>query len=219
MDKQNVMTWFSFHSLLFPGCSDLFQHYLSECQLYLEAVPALFRLELLENIFSLLFLSDTDFSPLTDQTSTVTEAQPDTERIKSVSTKGVSTAESILKVENGGKMEGMKVQDGESNRIHPELGHLTSGCRGFLVDLSVMERILRLVREGLEGVCGVGQEDGRALAADVELAESLGCSVTAETFSARLQRLSKYTAEAQWRLQIVTSNHGSGNGEQCYVGY
>ncbi|XP_048061313.1 zinc finger FYVE domain-containing protein 26 isoform X2 [Megalobrama amblycephala] len=195
------------------GCSDLFQHYLSECQLYLEAVPALFRLELLENIFSLLFLSDSDFSPLTDQTSTVTDAQPDTERIKSISTKGVSVAESIVKVENGGKMEGMKVQVGESDQINPELGHLTSGCRGFLVDLSVMERILRLVREGLEGVCGVGQEDGRALAADVELAESLGCSVTAETFSARLQRLSKYTAEAQWRLQIVTSNHGSGNDD------
>ncbi|TRY86807.1 hypothetical protein DNTS_020528 [Danionella cerebrum] len=73
-----------------------------------------------------------------------------------------------------------------------------------------MEGILRLVREGLEGVCGVGQEDGRALAPDVELAESLGCSVTAETFSTRLQRLSKYTAEAQWRLQIVSSNHGNG---------
>lgn len=197
----------------------MLQHYLSECQLYLEAVPALFRLELLENIFSLLFLSDTDFSPQADQASTGPEAQPDTERIKSDSTKGASMAESILKVENVGKMEGLKkeAQDGEPDQINPELGHLTSGCRGFLVDLSVMERILRLVREGLEGVCGVGQEDGRALAADVELAESLGCSVTAETFSARLQRLSKYTAEAQWRLQIVTSNHGNGNGEQYYI--
>lgn len=134
--------------------------------------------------------------------------------MKSNSTKGVSTAESIIEVENSEKEEGLKAQDGESDQMKPELGHLTSGCRGFLVDLSVMERILRLVREGLEGVCGVGQEDGRALAADMELAESLGCSVTAETFSARLQRLSKYTAEAQWRLQIVTSNHSNGNGEQ-----
>ncbi|XP_016388523.1 zinc finger FYVE domain-containing protein 26-like isoform X1 [Sinocyclocheilus rhinocerous] len=198
------------------GCSDLFQHYLSECQLYLEAVPALFRLELLENIFSLLFLSDTDFSPQSDQISTGTETQPDTntEKRKPNSIKSMSTAECILRAEKeGGKMEELKeeIQSRESDQINPELGHLTSGCRGFLVDLSVMEGILRLVREGLEGVCGVGQEDGRALAADVELAESLGCSVTAETFSARLQRLSKYTAEAQWRLQIVTSNHGNGN--------
>uniref|UniRef100_A0A671QY22 Zinc finger FYVE domain-containing protein 26 n=1 Tax=Sinocyclocheilus anshuiensis TaxID=1608454 RepID=A0A671QY22_9TELE len=211
---------FTFHSLLFPGCSDLFQHYLSECQLYLEAVPALFRLELLENIFSLLFLSDSDFSPQSDQISTGTETQTDTntEKMKPNSAKSISTAESVLSAEKeGGMMEELKeeIQSRDSDQMNPELGYLTSGCRGFLVDLSVMEGILRLVKEGLEGVCGVGQEDGRALAADVELAESLGCSVTAETFSARLQRLSKYTAEAQWRLQIVTSNHGNGNGEKC----
>uniref|UniRef100_A0A671QY69 Zinc finger FYVE domain-containing protein 26 n=1 Tax=Sinocyclocheilus anshuiensis TaxID=1608454 RepID=A0A671QY69_9TELE len=198
------------------GCSDLFQHYLSECQLYLEAVPALFRLELLENIFSLLFLSDSDFSPQSDQISTGTETQTDTntEKMKPNSAKSISTAESVLSAEKeGGMMEELKeeIQSRDSDQMNPELGYLTSGCRGFLVDLSVMEGILRLVKEGLEGVCGVGQEDGRALAADVELAESLGCSVTAETFSARLQRLSKYTAEAQWRLQIVTSNHGNGN--------
>uniref|UniRef100_A0A671QY10 Zinc finger FYVE domain-containing protein 26 n=1 Tax=Sinocyclocheilus anshuiensis TaxID=1608454 RepID=A0A671QY10_9TELE len=202
------------------GCSDLFQHYLSECQLYLEAVPALFRLELLENIFSLLFLSDSDFSPQSDQISTGTETQTDTntEKMKPNSAKSISTAESVLSAEKeGGMMEELKeeIQSRDSDQMNPELGYLTSGCRGFLVDLSVMEGILRLVKEGLEGVCGVGQEDGRALAADVELAESLGCSVTAETFSARLQRLSKYTAEAQWRLQIVTSNHGNGNGEKC----
>ncbi|KTG45236.1 hypothetical protein cypCar_00014961 [Cyprinus carpio] len=205
------------------GCSDLFQHYLSECQLYLEAVPALFRLELLENIFSLLFLSDTDFSPQSDQISTGTETQPDTntEKRKPNSTKSMSTAESILRAEKeSGKMEELKeeIQSRESDQINPELGHLTSGCRGFLVDLSVMEGILRLVREGLEGVCGVVQEDGRVLVSDVELAESLGCSVTTETFSARLQRLSKYTAEAQWRLQIVTSNHGNGNDGGACVG-
>ncbi|XP_042593060.1 zinc finger FYVE domain-containing protein 26-like isoform X4 [Cyprinus carpio] len=198
------------------GCSDLFQHYLSECQLYLEAVPALFRLELLENIFSLLFLSDSDFSLQSDQNFTGTETQTDTntEKMKPNSAKSIGIAESVLSAEKeGGMMEELKeeIQSRDSDQMNPELGHLTSGCRGFLVDLSVMEGILRLVKEGLEGVCGVGQEDGRALAADVELAESIGCSVTAETFSARLQRLSKYTAEAQWRLQIVTSNHDNGN--------
>uniref|UniRef100_A0A8C1BV50 Zinc finger FYVE domain-containing protein 26 n=1 Tax=Cyprinus carpio carpio TaxID=630221 RepID=A0A8C1BV50_CYPCA len=211
---------FTFYSLLFPGCSDLFQHYLSECQLYLEAVPALFRLELLENIFSLLFLSDSDFSLQSDQNFTGTETQTDTntEKMKPNSAKSIGIAESVLSAEKeGGMMEELKeeIQSRDSDQMNPELGHLTSGCRGFLVDLSVMEGILRLVKEGLEGVCGVGQEDGRALAADVELAESIGCSVTAETFSARLQRLSKYTAEAQWRLQIVTSNHDNGNGEKC----
>ncbi|XP_056616274.1 zinc finger FYVE domain-containing protein 26 isoform X2 [Triplophysa dalaica] len=206
------------------GCSDLFQHFLSECQLYLEAVPALFRLELLENIFSLLFLSDTDFNLQTELSSTNTETQADAihntaEKKKSNSTKILNNDEGVLKAEKeDGQQEGEKNdskptsdQSGESDQVNPVWAPLMSGCQGFLVDLCVMEGILRLVREGLEGVCGVGQEDGRALAADVELAESLGCSVTAETFSTRLQRLSKHTAEAQWRLQIVTSNHGSGN--------
>ncbi|XP_055026367.2 zinc finger FYVE domain-containing protein 26 isoform X2 [Misgurnus anguillicaudatus] len=205
------------------GSSDLFQHYLSECQLYLEAVPPLFRLELLENIFSLLFLSDTDFIPQSDLSSTSTETRQDA--IHNINTaekkKPNGTKEdSVLKVEKEGEqMEevnkpklDLEAPGKESDQVNPELGHQTPGCQGFLVDLCVMERILRLVREGLEGVCGVGQEDGRALAADVELAESLGCSVTTETFSTRLKRLSKYTAEAQWRLQIVTSNNGSGNG-------
>lgn len=148
--------------------------------------------------------------------STNTETQADTthntntaEKKKPNNTKSLNKDESVLKAEKEDAP-----QSGETGQVNPELRHLSSGCQGFLVDVCVMEGILRLVREGLEGVCGVGQEDGRALAADVELAESLGCSVTAETFSTRLQRLSKHTAEAQWRLQIVTSNHGSGNGEQ-----
>ncbi|XP_062851780.1 zinc finger FYVE domain-containing protein 26 [Trichomycterus rosablanca] len=133
------------------GTSSLFQHYLSECQLYLEAVPAMFRLELLENIFSLLFLSYSDFNH------------------------------------------------------HSEPAR---SCCGFLLDADAMEGVLRLIREGLEGMCSLG----RALEAKAELSESLGCSVTVETFSSRLQRLSKYTAEAQWRLQIITTNQCKTSG-------
>ncbi len=126
----------------------------------------------MENIFSLLFLSDSDFSPQSDQISTATETQPDTntENTKPNSAISMSKAESILSAEKeGGKLEELReeIQSRDFDQMNPELGHLTSGCRGFLVDLSVMEGILRLVKEGLEGVCGVGQEDGRALAADV----------------------------------------------------
>ena len=91
-----------------------------------------------------------------------------------------------------------------------DLGHLTRGCPGFLVDVPAMEGLLKLLREGLEGVCVLDQRAGQEQA---ELAEGLGCSVTAETFGARLQRLSKHTAEAQWRLQIITSNQTAGRGE------
>ncbi|KAG7334503.1 hypothetical protein KOW79_002910 [Hemibagrus wyckioides] len=167
------------------GHSSLFQHYLSECQLYLEAVPTMFRLELLENIFSLLFLSYSDFS------------QPNrsgTERKQSSSNEEYSKRET----------HDEKTESSASVKS----GQMTQICRGFLLDPGAMEGVLRLIREGLEGMCALG----RALEADAELAESLGCSVTVDTFSSRLQKLSKHTSEAQWRLQIVTTNQGKASG-------
>ncbi|TSV02061.1 Zinc finger FYVE domain-containing protein 26 [Bagarius yarrelli] len=164
------------------GYSTLFQHCLSECQLYLEAVPTMFRLELLENILSLLFLSYSDF---TKPNHCSTE-----------------------KKQSSGNEESGKRETLEAAGADVASAQLTPGCRGFLLDPSSMEGVLRLIREGLEGMCALG----RALEAEAELAEYLGCSVTVETFSSRLQRLSKHTAEAQWRLQIVTTNQGSASG-------
>lgn len=161
------------------GHSSLFQHYLSECQLYLEAVPTMFRLELLENIFSLLFLSYSDFSERKQSSSNEENSKREAHDEKPESSASVKS------------------------------GQMRQICRGFLLDPGAMEGVLRLIREGLEGMCALG----RALEADAELAESLGCSVTVETFSSRLQKLSKHTSEAQWRLQIVTTNQGKANGE------
>uniref|UniRef100_A0A3B3CS37 Zinc finger FYVE domain-containing protein 26 n=1 Tax=Oryzias melastigma TaxID=30732 RepID=A0A3B3CS37_ORYME len=93
-----------------------------------------------------------------------------------------------------------------------ELGHFVQGCRGFLVDVTAMEGFLKLLKKALDGINGVGEGPQEAEAA------SLGCSVTPETFESRRQRLSKRTAEAQWRLQIVTSNQGAGGAELCPCG-
>uniref|UniRef100_A0A8B9HD90 Zinc finger FYVE domain-containing protein 26 n=1 Tax=Astyanax mexicanus TaxID=7994 RepID=A0A8B9HD90_ASTMX len=204
------------------GHSSLFQHYLSECQLYLETVPAIFRLELLENIFSLLFLSDGDFNLQTEPCPAATVTQNST----AAETEQQTPSSDKLMEDSSVKSE--KVADegrsaGEPDRkeicwrmnsshVLPELSHLVSGCRGFLLDACGMEGVLRLLREGLEGMSALGQMDGRALGAEAELAESLGCSVSVDTFSSRLQRLSKRTAEATWRLQIITSNQGNGAG-------
>ncbi|KAG7510729.1 zinc finger FYVE domain-containing protein 26 [Solea senegalensis] len=201
------------------GCHLQFQHYLSECQLYLEAVPAMFRLELLENIFSLLFLSTTDF---TQQSQRDTNSTPNTGNIN----QDCSSDTKNTNVESGAKItteetdhgikENQKLRAGSptaSHHGHLDLGHFIQGCRGFLVDVTAMEGFLKLLKEGLEGMCVVGQQEGqewgRALLREAEVVENLGCSVTAETFGTRLQGLSKRTAEAQWRLQIITSNQGS----------
>ncbi|KAJ8411937.1 hypothetical protein AAFF_G00155750 [Aldrovandia affinis] len=195
------------------GCPPLFQQYLSECQLHLEAVPAVFRLELLENIFSLLFLSNADF---VHRGGNGTPPQGPTEnRDNGASSRAGGVGEEEADDTNARKERVQQPGSHTQAHNHLDLGHFTQGCRGFLVDTVAMEGFLKLLRESLEGVCvvgqQVGQEEGRALAGEAEVAESLGCSVTAETFGARLQRLSKRTAEAQWRLQIITSNQGSGS--------
>lgn len=158
----------------------------------MEAVPTMFRLELLENIFSLLFLSFSDFA--------------ESNRSGKESKRSGSTEEKRKEEEKGECSASVKS------------GQVTSGCCGFLLNPGTMEGVLRLLREGLEGICALG----RTLEAEAELAQSLGCSVTVETFSSRLQRLSKHTAEAQWRLQIVTTNQGnpsSESGEIVYISY
>ncbi|XP_077416207.1 zinc finger FYVE domain-containing protein 26 [Vanacampus margaritifer] len=175
-------------------CQSLFQHYLSECQLYLEAMPAMFRLELLENIFSLLFLSSADFSAQSPKDVTTTNP--------------ASSSSELLETQTEEDRASVPLPD-------PDLAHLVRGCEGFLADVAAMEGFLKLLKEGLEGMCVVGeqegQETGRAVPREAEVAESVGCSVAAGTFGARLQRLSKRTAEAQWRLQIITSNQEGRN--------
>lgn len=169
----------------------------------------MFRLELLENIFSLLFLSTNDF---------VQQVHKDT------------NAGDATHVEYGPKASADEQKDAKKQQScspsaaqhsYLDLGHPLRGCRGFLADVTAMKGFLKLLKEGLEGMCVVGQQEGqeagRALPREAEVAEGLGCSVTAETFGTRLQCLSKRTAEAQWRLQIISSNQGSENGETHMV--
>uniref|UniRef100_A0A8C5G0J9 Zinc finger FYVE domain-containing protein 26 n=1 Tax=Gouania willdenowi TaxID=441366 RepID=A0A8C5G0J9_GOUWI len=191
----------------------LFQHYLTECQLYLEALPTMFRLELLENIFSLLFLSTTDFlhqSPKDKSSNPSRENSSQSVYFSDIKSKSTES-------ETKAHQDYHKQRSGLPRAWHLNLEHYIQGCRGFLVDVTAMEGFLKLLKEGLEGMCVVGQQDGedagRALPREAEVAASLGCSITAETFGHRLQRLSKYTAEAQWRLQIITRNYIIGNGE------
>lgn len=123
------------------GCHLLFQHYLSECQLYLETVPAMFRLELLENIFSLLFLSTADFSQQI-QRDTTSEAGARSEGTSSTRTTGVES-------ESTTKEDKLRSSSPAAHRSHLDLGHLIQGCRGFLVDVTAMEGFLKLLKLSL----------------------------------------------------------------------
>ncbi|KAK7904153.1 hypothetical protein WMY93_016760 [Mugilogobius chulae] len=184
------------------GCQVVFQHYLSECQRHLEVVPAVFRLELMENIFSLLFLSSTDFSlPVIKDNTTSLESNAQTSN---------STKDQTKEVAEGYRDFESLTPSCSTVGHHLDLAHFVQGCRGFLVDASAMEGLLKLLKEGLESLSALAEQDGFLV--DAELAESIGCSVTPDAFMTRLKRLSKRTFEAQWRLQIINQNHNSVDG-------
>ncbi|XP_055017123.1 zinc finger FYVE domain-containing protein 26 isoform X2 [Boleophthalmus pectinirostris] len=185
------------------GCQVAFQSYLSECRYYLEAVPAVFRLELMENIFSLLFLSSTDFTlPVIKDTTTSSQGS-NTQTLN-------STKDRTEEVEESYKESESMPPSCSTARHHLDLAHFVQGCRGFLVDASAMEGLLKLLKELLDALSALAQQDAPLV--DVELAESIGCSVTPDSFMVRLQRLTKRTAEAQWRLQIISCNHSTDDG-------
>lgn len=173
----------------------------------------MFRLELLENIFSLLFLSTSDFVQQVQKDSN-TDTDAHSECTSDATDQNVEAVDPDETEQKRREEQKQCPRSAAAHGGHLDLEHLIQGCRGFLVDVTAMKGFLKLLKEGLEGMCVVGrqegQETGRALPREAEAAAVLGCSVTAETFGARLQRLSKHTAEAQWRLQIITSNQGTG---------
>lgn len=179
----------------------------------------MFRLELLENIFSLLFLSTADFlqqiqKDTNPNTGNATQLGHFSDTNTELGTKHDKDETKCNRKENPKQNSSLPTA---AHQTHLDLWHFIQSCRGFLVDVTAMEGFLKLLKEGLEGMCVVGQQEGqeagRALSREAEVAEILGCSVTDETFGTRLQSLSKLTAEAQWRLQIITSNQNSASGE------
>lgn len=170
----------------------------------------MFRLELLENIFSLLFLSTADLTQQKETTSNTCSAAQ-WEHLSSTdrhSQKKYNTCE--VENENQEQSSG-SMKAAPSHYL--DLGHFVQGCRGFLPDVTAVEGFLKLLKDALEDMCVVGQQAGQETGR-AKLAERISCSVKADTYGTRLQRLSKHIAEAQWRLQIITSNHGAASGEK-----
>lgn len=174
----------------------------------------MFRLELLENIFSLLFLSTADLAQQKDTPSNICNVTlSNTNRDSEMKYKTFEVENSVKEKQ---KQSSSSMKTAPSHYL--DLGHFVVGCRGFLVDVTAVEGFLKLLKDGLEGMSVTdqqeGQEPGRAFHQEAEGAERIGCSVRPETFGTRLQRLSKHIAEAQWRLLIITSNQGGGSGEK-----
>uniref|UniRef100_A0A8B9G178 Zinc finger FYVE domain-containing protein 26 n=1 Tax=Amazona collaria TaxID=241587 RepID=A0A8B9G178_9PSIT len=228
----------------FSGSVALFPRYLAKCQQFLRSVPASLRLEVLENIFSLLFVSYSDLHTDTLLPEDYAEDDDIEKKSTTVSVEGSasrhsSTSESpqrLLGAEKKSERHLLAAQtvhtnpqdlrdlmlDGQScetSRLSClDLKHFTSGVTGFLVDDVAMDAFLTLLLNHLEEIqSSLPWDSSNVLHEELELVECLNLSVTRDAFGSRVLQFSKYLSEAHWRYKVVMSNRSA--GRLCILHY
>ncbi|XP_060119541.1 zinc finger FYVE domain-containing protein 26-like [Heteronotia binoei] len=219
---------------VFPDHASLFSQYLDKCQQFLRTVPVPLRLELLENIFSLLFVSYSDLCNNSSQEDENTEETDcEKKRQECCASQGSSASTSpqhTAGFEGRPKLHPTSVSqehtavqsllDLESNfkncnsvRLnYLDLKHFTSGIKGFLVDDVAMESFLKMLLDHLKEIEDSLPWDSRHVPQEEQaLLDCLNLSVNRDSFGSRVQLFSKYLSEAQWRHKIVMSNRNSGD--------
>ncbi|NXL45132.1 ZFY26 protein, partial [Podilymbus podiceps] len=220
----------------YADCSSAFPQYLVKCQQFLRSVPAPLRLEVLENIFSLLFLSYSDLHTETllpedyaedddlDKKSSTVSIEGRASRRSSTSgspqrlmeaekklEKHLLTAQTVLTDTQDlhDSMSGGK--SCESSRLsYLDLKHFTSGVTGFLVDDMAMDAFLTLLLKHLEEIQStLPWDSSNMLREELELVECLNLSASKDAFGSRVLQFSKYLSEAHWRYKVVMSNRNS----------
>ncbi|XP_051476159.1 zinc finger FYVE domain-containing protein 26 isoform X2 [Apus apus] len=219
-------------------CSSVFPQYLVKCQQFLKSVPAPLRLEVLENIFSLLFVSYSDLHTETllpedyaedddlDKKSTTVNVEGSASRRSSTSGSPQRLTEAEKKLgrhllaaqavlTDTQDLHGLKVggKSCESSRLsYLDLKHFTSGVTGFLVDDVAMDAFLKLLLNHLEEIqSSLPWDSSNVLREELELVECLNLSASRDAFGSRVLQFSKYLSEAHWRYKVVMSNR---NAEQ-----
>uniref|UniRef100_A0A670I0S3 Zinc finger FYVE domain-containing protein 26 n=1 Tax=Podarcis muralis TaxID=64176 RepID=A0A670I0S3_PODMU len=229
---------------LCPDYAGLFVQYLAKCQQFLRTVPVPLRLELLENIFSLLFVSYSDLcsdDPHEEdntEESVLEKKNCAVRRLERCASQGSSTsaspqhsAEPRRRAETctayGTSHEHLsipKLQDlqSDSNKresfswSHLDLKHFVRDTSGFLADDVAMEIILNMLQDHLKEMEGSSPWDSKHVAQEeLALLDCLNVSVNRDGFGCRVQLLSKYLSEAQWRHKIVLSNRNAVCSANC----
>ncbi|XP_032918394.1 zinc finger FYVE domain-containing protein 26 isoform X2 [Catharus ustulatus] len=217
-------------------CSSVFSQYIVKCQQFLRSVPIPLRLEVLENIFSLLFVSYNDLyteTPLPEdyaededldkksgtlnvegsasrQSSTSQSPQHLTEAEKK-SEKHLLAAQTIhtdTRDLSDSMLDGKSCEASKPSYL--DLKHFTSGVTGFLVDDVAMEAFLTLLLNHLEEIqSSLPWDSSNVLREELELVECLNLSASRDAFGSRVLQFSKYLSEAHWRYKVVMSNRNA----------
>ncbi|NXE21807.1 ZFY26 protein, partial [Ardeotis kori] len=217
-------------------CSSVFLQYLVKCQQFLRSVPAPLRLEVLENIFSLLFISYNDLHTETllpedyaedddlDKKSTTVSVESSASRRSSTSESPQRLIEAEKKLERhllAARTVHADTQDlhdsmlggksCETSRLsYLDLKHLTSGVTGFLVDDVAMDAFLTLLLNLLEEIqSSLPWDSSNVPREELDLVECLNLSVSRDAFGSRVLQFSKYLSEAHWRYKVVMSNRNA----------
>ncbi|KAL7992348.1 hypothetical protein Chor_016604 [Crotalus horridus] len=218
--------------------ASLFPHYLSKCQNYLRSIPAPLRLELLENIFSLLFVSSHDLYGDSLQEDNAEDAGfrkkshlgKRTERCTSQDSSTSPSPQHTVSPERRahvptcsahqeykGSQTLLNLESKSRNcdsfgLSYLDLKHFTSNISGFLVDEEALEIFLKMLMEHLKEIEDSFVWDSRHVPTlELALLDSLNLSINRENFNIRVQQFSKYLSEAQWRHRIVLNNKNTGS--------
>ncbi|XP_025020021.1 zinc finger FYVE domain-containing protein 26 isoform X1 [Python bivittatus] len=219
--------------------ASLFPHYLSKCRNYLRSVPAPLRLELLENIFSLLFISSSDLygdNPQEEDNAEDTgfkkkkhlgkKAECCTSQDSSASASPQHAVSPVMRAHvhsSSAPQECKSTQMSfslESNNkncdsfglSYLDLKHFTSDIYGFLADDVTLEIFLKMLLEHLKEIEDSFVWDSQHIPKlELALLDCLNLSINRESFNCRVQQFSKYLSEAQWRHRIVLSNKNTGS--------
>ncbi|CAO2586746.1 Zinc finger FYVE domain-containing protein 26 [Lemmus lemmus] len=208
-------------SLPSAGASHLFTTYLARCRQYLHSIPDSLCLEILENIFSLLFVTSTDLHAEPH----LPEDYAEDDDIEGKGSSGLrSPSESPQhitpperKSERGplgprslehtmpscSKAVPKDSSPGPHKHSFLDLKHFTSGLSGFLADEFAIGAFLSLVQEQLNEI------GSRSTPEETKLLEGQSGSAGRDGLQSRLHRFSKVLSEAQWRYKVVTSNQRS----------
>ncbi|NXO03434.1 ZFY26 protein, partial [Rhinopomastus cyanomelas] len=217
-------------------CSAVFPQYLGKCELFLRSIPAPLRLEVLENIFSLLFVSYSDLHTETllpedyaedddlDKKSATVSAKDSASRRSSTSESPQCLIDAEKKLEKhlvAAQTLHTDTKDlhdsvlggkscGASRLSYLDLKHFTSGVTGFLVDDVAMDAFLTLLLNHLEEIQrSLPWDSSNILREELELMECLNISASREAFGSRVLQFSKYLSEAHWRYRVVMSNRST----------
>ncbi|NXD22528.1 ZFY26 protein, partial [Spelaeornis formosus] len=217
-------------------CSSVFPQYIVKCQQFLRSVPIPLRLEVLENIFSLLFVSYNDLCTETSLPEDYAEDEDREKKSPPLSVGGSASRQSstsqspqhLSEAENKSEKHLLTAQtvhtdtrdlcdsvlDGKSCETfkpsYLDLKHFTTGVTGFLVDDVAMEAFLTLLLNHLEEIqSSLPWDSSNVLRDELELVECLNLSASRDAFGSRVLQFSKYLSEAHWRYKVVMSNRNA----------